>query len=334
MKIANTLMTFFLVALAGESSMGASHNDFQRFRRGTYNFELETQYLKSDANYISSGDSYQRLPTGQWFELWNFLIKARYDLSKRSSWYGNLNIAMANSSGFDANRSNSTLADATLGFAYMIYNDGIDVISDFSLLFPFSKISENTDTVMNSEGVIEGTGLLRVQKQFSWFVPFGYLGGTYRQERSALLPWGAGAEFQWASVILGGKIFGYQTIMDDPDKDRKTSRLIVNDRVNGGSLKFYSVDPSLVDSELYIKFKMGKSLALSVGGGTTLTGSSSAAGLHGGVNITYTWDSQPSYYLNRSNELSTDGELDPDKRGPVFKEEINDGVDQKIFKKK
>ncbi|MBK9324115.1 MAG: hypothetical protein IPM97_14415 [Bdellovibrionaceae bacterium] len=334
MKIANTLMTFFLVALAGEISLGASHNDFQRFRRGTYNFELETQYFKSDANYISSGDSFQRLPTGQWYELWNFLIKARYDLSKSSTWYGHLNVGLANSSGFDANRSSSSLADATFGFAYLLYDDGIDVISDFNILFPFNKISENTDAVMNSEGVIEAGGLLRVQKQFSWYVPFGYLGGIYRQDRSTLLPWGIGSEFQWKTVILGGKIFGYQTIMDDPNKDRKNLRLIVNDRVNGGSLRFYAVNPSLVDSEIYVKFKIGKALSVSVGGGTTLTGSSAAAGFHGTANVTYTWDSQPSYYLRRSNELSTDSDMDPEKRGPIFKEEVNDGVDQKIFKKR
>jgi hypothetical protein len=333
MKIANTLMMLLLLALVAENSLGASYDDYQRYRKGTYDFELETQYFKTDANYLSSGDSYQRLPYGQSYELWNLYLKARYDLTKKSSWYGNLNIATANSAGLDAKRSNSSLADATVGYAYMPYTDDFDVVTDFNVVIPFNKISINTDSAMNSEGVIEATGLLRLQQEFSMVAPFGYIGATYRQDRSALLPWGAGLELRFYMWTLGGKVFGYQSILDDPDKNNKTQRLIVNDRVNAGSLKFYAVNPSLIDSEVYAKIKVFRNWTLSVGAGTTVTGSATAAGLHAGANLTYTWDSQPSYYLHKDTGTSEDA-LSSEKKVPRFKEEINDGVDQKIFEKK
>jgi len=332
MKIAITLIILLLVVLTGEKSLASSYDDYQSFRKGTYDFQLETQFFRSDANYISSGDSFQRLSNGQSFELWDVYFKFRYDLSRRSAWYANVDVATANSTGFDAKRSNSSLASSVLGYAYMIYSDDFDAITDFNMTIPYNQISANTDTVMNSEGVMEGTALLRLQKTYDMFAIYGYGGGTYRQSRSALIPWGAGAELRWNSITLGGKIFGYQTIMDDPDKDNKNQRLIVNDRVNGGSLKFYAVNPSLIDSEIYAKFKMGRSWTLTGGGGTTISGASTASGFHFGLNLAFSWDSQPSYYLRPGS--GSEDDLSSERKVPRFKEETNDGVDQKIFEKK
>jgi hypothetical protein len=321
MKIANTLIMLSVLALSAETSVASSFDDYQKYRKGTYDFELETQYFKSEANYTTAGGTYQKLPTGQSFELIDFLIKARYDFSKRSGLYGNLDIATANSAGYDAKRSNSNLTGGKLGYSYLLYSDELEAISDLSLFVPMNQVSENTDTVMNTEGVIEATALLRLQKDYSGLAPFGYIGGSYRQNRSALLPWGAGLEVRWNDVTLGGKVYGFQSIMDDPDKSKASQRLVVNDRVNGGSLKFYAVNPAIVDSDVYVKFQIARSWAFTAGGGTTITGSADAAGFHAGANITYVWDSQPSYYLR------------PD-TAPKFKEETDDGVDQKIFEKK
>jgi hypothetical protein len=330
MKIAMNLTMLVLLALQGEIAK-ASFDDYQRYRRGTYDFSFETRYEKTDANYLASGNTYRALPYGQSFELINFYLQARYDLSRRSSWYGQLNIASASSFGVDAKRSNSSVSDATLGYAYMAYSDAFDLITDFSVLAPFNKISENTDTVISNEGVVEAQALLRVQKDFSVIASYGYLGALYRQSRSALLPWGVGLETVAPEWIFGGKVFGYQSITDDSDTNSKTQRQIVTDRVNGGSLQFYAVNPSWIDSDVYVKFKSRAGWSIAGGGGTTLTGSNYAAGIHGAVNFTYAWDSEPSYYLKDS---TTEDGLGSEKKVRKFKEQIDDGVDQKLFQKK
>lgn len=335
MKIANTLAILVLLLLAGEKSLASSYDDYQYFRKGTYDFQAETQYFRSDSNYISSGDSFQRLVNGQSFELWDFYLKINYDLSKRSAWFATVDIATANSVGFDAKRSNSSLATSTLGYKYMLYSEDFDAIGDFYASIPYSQVTANTDTVMNNEGVVEGTALLRLQATYDMLGIFGYLGGTYRQTRSALMPWGAGAEARFSKFILGGKVFGYQTVLDDPESGKKSLRLQVNDRVNGGSLKFYSVNPSVIDSEVYAKIKFNRAWTLSAGVGTTISGSSMAAGLHGGLNLGFAWDSQPSYYLRPGSTGSPiEDDLSSERKVPRFKEETNDGVDQKIFEKK
>ncbi|MBC7371553.1 MAG: hypothetical protein H7326_08315, partial [Bdellovibrionaceae bacterium] len=116
----------------------------------------------------------------------------------------------------------------------------------------------------------------------------------------------------------------------------KSLRLQVNDRVNGGSLKFYSVNPSIIDSEVYAKFKFTRALSMAVGAGTTISGASMAAGFHVGVNFGFAWDSQPSYYLKPggSGTSTNEDDLSSERKVPRFKEETNDGVDQKIFEKK
>jgi len=331
MKIANTLstllMTLLFLALSTEMAW-ASYDDYMHFRKGTYDFQLETQYFKTNANYMTSGDSFQGLLYGQSYDITNIYLKTRYDLSRRSSMYGHFNIANATSHGIDANRSNSSVPEMLAGYAYMPYSEGFDMILDFNVLIPFYKINENTDSSLNSEGVLEATALLRLQKELAPLLMFGYVGVDFRQSRSSLVPWGAGVEFSYPSWSLGGKIFGHQSVTDDPDTNNKTQRLIVINRVNASSFKFYSVNPSLVDSEVYAKIKFKKSWTVAGGIGSTITGTNSAAGLHGGVSLMYSWDSEPSYYLKQEDGISSEKKL------PKFKEEINDGVDQKLFQKK
>ncbi|MGZ3742249.1 MAG: hypothetical protein ACXWRE_00065 [Pseudobdellovibrionaceae bacterium] len=332
MKIANILSTGLLTFLALTSKTAwASFDDYQHFRKGIYDFEIETQYFKTEANYTSSGSSYHSLPYGQSYDIFNAYLKFRHDLSKKSSWYGHLNIANATSYGVDFTRSNSSISDAKLGYAYRPYNELFDVIMDFNVLLPFNQINPNTDTALNNEGVSEATGLLRLQREFSTISVFGYIGGTYRQSRSSLLPWGTGVEATYSKWGWGGKIFGYQSITDDPDTANKIQRLIVIDRVDAGSEKFYSVNPSVVDSEAFVKFRFNNAWTLTTGGGATLTGSNTAAGYHAGISLLYSWDSEPSYYLKSTVQ---EDELGSEKKVPKFKEEIDDGVNQKLFQKK
>lgn len=230
-------------------------------------------------------------------------------------------------------RSNSSVTGAYLGYAYRPYNEAFDLITDFNVLIPFQKIDQNTDTVINAEGVIEATGLLRAQKDFATFSALGYIGVTYRQARSSLVPWGVGVEANYAKWAWGGKFFGYQSVTDDPDTNNKIQRTIVTDRVNASSLYFYSVNPSVVDSEAWVRFKFDNVWALTVGGGATLTGANTAAGYHAGVAIKYSWDSEPSYYMKPGISTQEDG-LSSERKVPKFKEETDDGVNQKLFQKK
>lgn len=330
MKIAIMLC---LLVLSAEVAH-ASFDDYQRFRKGNLGLELETQYFTTDANYSSAGNAYQALSFNQSYEIFNVYLKTRYDLSKRSSWYASLDVANATSHGVTTTRSNSSLTGALLGFAYRPYDEALDMITDFNVVVPFQKINENTDSVINSEGVIEATGLLRLQKEFSKASVFGYIGGTFRQGRSALLPWGAGLEAAYPAWGWGGKVFGYQSITDDPDTDNKIQRTLVTDRVDGGSLKFYAVNPAVIDSEAYLKFKFKNTWTLAVGGGATLTGASMAAGYHAGVSLKYVWDTEPSYYLKPTPGSAAEDALSSEKKVPKFKEEIDDGVDQKLFQKR
>lgn len=330
MKIA---MMLCLLVLTAESSW-AAFDDYQRFRKGTYDFEFETQYFKTDANYTESGGSYQKLLSGQSYEIFNFYLKSSYDLSKRSSMYGNLNIANATSNGMVLSRSNSTVTGAVLGYAHRFYDEGFDLVADFYTLIPFQKIDQNTDTVINAEGVIEATGLLRGQVDFPTFSALGYVGATFRQARSALLPWGAGLEANYTKWGWGGKIFGYQSISDDPDTSNRIQRTIVTDRVDASSLLFYSVNPSVIDSEVFARIKFDNVWTLAFGGGATLTGTSTAAGYHAGVSLKYSWDSEPSYYMKNPGATTPEDNLSSEKKVPRFKEETDDGVNQKLFQKK
>lgn len=325
-KIANTLALLWLFALAIDPAF-ADFNDYQHFRRGLYEVELGSTYFDSTANYASSGNVYHSLIAGQSFQDWNFYLSSRYDLDRHDALYAKINVGDSISDGTDARRSNSGFNEATVGYAHLFYSDAFEIIGDFNVVMPMNHIDVDTDTIPNAEGVWQTTGLLRLQKNFSMLLGYGYIGADYRAQRSSLMPWGFGLELHGSQLAFGAKIFGYQSITNDPDSANVALHTALQNRVSAGSAMFYSINPSLVDSEVSLKFKINPTWTMAASAGATITGASMASGYHGAVALQYFWDSEPSYYLKGDDDGVSSGKIQQ------FREETDDGVDQRLFQK-
>ncbi|MBX3032715.1 MAG: hypothetical protein KF865_02245 [Bdellovibrionaceae bacterium] len=302
---------------------------FRRFHPGEWESRFGAGYFITDRNYDPTGQE-KSLPSNSSYSLMEAGANARYVLSPSWSLTGDLALGYAESKALNINRSNSGLTGARLGIEYATGFESFDLIPEFSSYFPMEKVDLNQDKAMISEGVSETLFNMNMQAAFENFVLYGSLGYLMRDEgRSDLAPWGVGFEFPLTNSSLGARLFGHESISNDIDHGDVTSenlRQSTSARVNGGSLKFYGINPSLIATEGYVNFNLSGAFGVSLGAGLTLKGADTAAGYHLQAALIYRFKPRPkSLRPRQENRLSIDPYVDQ------FVEDTNDGVDQKLF---
>ncbi len=345
--MANNLRCWALAAVGTflTSSPDLAVASYKEFRRDRWDFEIATNYFYSEANYLSGGSGSTSLPSGNSFTLWDTTLRTRYIPKKNWSVFGWGTVSNAESKDSVATRTNSSISQVAVGADFLMYSDLFQLIPEFTAIVPFEKVDPSSDTVLNSEGVFEVSSRLIAQKDFGRLRGYGWLGFNFRGDgRSFLMPWGVGAQWKVSRIRLGGELSGFKSVSDDTtDVDANIRTSYING-VNAGSMKFYSTKPSLVDTNVYAIWLVGSKWSLQANAGTTLTGSNSAAGIHFGGFIRYSFDmaegyTAPEYVApinnpvpNYRSNMYKESELSSEKKVRRFKEQVSDGVDQSIFR--
>jgi len=321
-------------------------DSYKTFRRDTWDFEVNAHYFTSEKNFDSSGKT-ESLPSGYSYNLLDTTIETRYTPRRTFSFFSALNIANSEAKDTVATRKNSSITDVLLGMDFLIFSGAVDVIPEGFIKIPFYPIDPAADDSMNAEGVMEVGGRISLQKDLRPVGLFGYLGFNYRGDgRSFLMPWGGGVQFRatrrW---LLGAELFGYQSVTDDQDTSDQTARNSHIATVNAGSMAFYSVNPNVIDSRLFLQYRITRPLTIGVDGGMTLAGKNIADGYHLGGFIRYSFDLSSGYVPQErapepafqpvptyKSNMYKDANTLTDSEVKKFKEDTKDGVDQKIFK--
>lgn len=342
-------LKYLTVVVLGSFLMSPSSfamENFKDFKRDTWDFDIETEYFHSEANYTSYGGGSQNLFNGNSYQLIDTQFRTRYVPRPTHSFFGWLTLSNAESIDSVSTRRNSTFSAGALGMDFMLYADLFEAIGEVIAVMPFEKIEDGSDTVFTNEGVFEVRSRLVLQKKIGAARGYGWLGFNYRAGgRSFLMPWGVGTQVRLNKVLLGAEVFGFQSVSDDTDKNNflRTSYVAA---VNAGSMKFYSINPSLIDTQAYAQFALGSRWTVQGHGGMTLAGENSAAGFHVGAFIRYSFDMTTGYRIEEeSTSLSSpvpkqrsnmydqrDTTLSSEKKVRQFREDTSDGVDQRVFK--
>lgn len=330
-----SLLFFSLPALAWDN--------YKEFKRDHWDFEASTEFFRSEANYPSSGGGSQNLNSGNYFQTLDFTFGTRYMPRQTWSIFAEGTVSNAESKDSLATRTNSSFSEAQLGVDFVMYSDLFQMIPEVVVVIPTEKVNSTSDTVLNSEGVMEVRSRLLAQKDFGTWRGYGWLGFNYRGDgRSFLMPWGVGVQMKKNRFRWGGELFGYQSISDDTDKNSTTRTAYING-VNAGSLKYYGTNPALMDTQVFATWLISPKWSMQVNGGMTLMGSNSAAGFHAGGVFRYSFDMSEGYVEEppvapidspvpsyRSNMYNS--ELGSEKKVNQFREDTADGVQQDIFK--
>ena len=260
---------------------------WKSYPRGSWDFELQTRYEQATANYLSQGNFFQALPSGQSYKLITVDAGTRYHFA-RWALFGEAQLASAESRNLTETRVNSGFSQAILGADYLLYQGRFAIIPEVAVTYPFVRNSISSDAVSLNEGAIEGSSRLIFLARF-WRIRWAtFLGFTYRDGgRSSLLPYGLFGEFQFRHFVLGNELRAYQSVSYDQDTNADQARKDWATRVNAGSQKFYSVNPSGAHNTTWARFVVDRSLWMQVGAGMTLNGSNSGAGWNVFLGVLY-----------------------------------------------
>lgn len=302
------------------------------FKKGLLETSLRSGLLMTNGNY-DSGGSVAALPNGGKYQLIDFDLKGRYVLNTNWAFYAGTNLAYAESSSLGFDRRNSSLTSATAGVELAVDLGKVLLIPELAMRMPFEKTELQQDTVMNGEGVNETRVRVNFQSYLGSFIAFGHLGYDIRSGgRSHLFPWSAGAFYRTKSFDMGARLFGFQKASDDAAANSfaANDRLATSTRVNGGSLHFFSVNPSITNLEGMAQFHLNRKWSLGLSLGLTLAGVSYSQGFFGHGVLTFRPFPGESLRSRPSREFTPTNNNGPMSRD--FSEDIDDGVDQEIFK--
>lgn len=303
---------------------------YKPFAAGRFDSYLGAEYFSSSANYDSNGTK-QNLITGASFSNISTEMSARYLFWDKFGIYTGLLFNNVQTSNGIRDRANSALAYYSFGADLQVFHSyNWSVYIDGNYKMANEEINITGDDAIASDGANEAiiSGVVIYQNE-PWRM-FGKVGYDYRTEGlSSLVRYGIGGDYAFGSFKLGLDLTGYSTVQDDEKTATSIDRDLVTTRVNGGSRRYYAVNPNSLDAQLYGIYNFGKDFAVKVYAGNTVMGSNSAEGYTAGV--TLNWGFGMTKKAIKSEDVPNSSNLPDDEAG--FKVDTNDGVDQGIFQK-
>ena len=338
MKKTSQFIFVSVAALFFLSENSLANNPYQVFKKNRIDFDLTTNYFKSQANFMADG-SQQTLLGSNSFQNIEVTPTFRWELIEDIGFIAGVNIASSESSDALSTRKNSTLNRIDVGADYLFWNSDIHE-AFFRLIYSHSleKTEFNTDSASNSDAATEIKPEAIIRFNFDGLYPYASGGLNYRSNGlSMLATYAAGIEARFSEIGLGISVLGRSSIKDDDQTNSSSVRDAVNNRVNAGSKKYFAVNPNSTDLELNMNFSANENLLFKLFGGYTLLGSNSAVGYNAGVAINFNYGGKAGNHSvqKTKNKKQTTENLNTISREPTptdFKEDTNDGVNQEYFK--
>lgn len=331
-------VTLILILLLTDNAKAAFKPD-QIYRSNRLDISVDTQFYKTTANFNSSG-SKTDLVNDNYYQIIDVTPQIRYGLTQSLGVRLGGNVGNAQSSDIVANRSNSTFNRLDVGGDFLFLEFGsLQTIFDFEYSHALEKVDANTDSALNGSATsdIKPTFILRMNMES--FYPYANIGANFRSDgQSNLLTYGGGGEFRFQEFGLGAEVQGFTSISDDKYTNQAFRRDNVTLKVNGGSKRFYSINPSLLTGKLFLNFPVSKTFFIKLYGGYDFVGSNMSQGFLAGGSIAVSFDdlfkSSAKSTPSRSSRITpTDrSTTKPQPRTQGFREDTNDGVNQEYFK--
>ncbi len=341
-KTSNTLRSkvnfvVLTMTLFSTAQSWAFFDPYQVYRPQRFDLAVDAQFYKTTANFDSGGEKID-LPFENSFQIIDVNPQLRWGMFRDLGVRLGANIGSSESVDPINTRNNSTVNRVDVGADYQLLNyESFQTIVDFEYSHPMEKIDVATDSSLNSNGASEIKPTLIMRMDLGSFYPYAYLGGNIRNEGlSTLLTYGVGGEFRFSELGLGAVVEGFSSVKDDEFTNSASRRDLITTRVNGGSKKFYSINPNALAAEVFLNFAMTEWIKFKAYGGADVTGSNTSQGFFVGGALTLTLD-----YGNGSDDLEEQRVIRRSQRPakkvkkPVdngFKESTDDGVDQNYFK--
>lgn len=234
---------------------------------------IDFSYYTSNSNYDSEGGSYEEIGEGRSYTNILATVYGYYGFSKRMRVMGSLGMANAQSTHTDADRSRFGLTEAMWGGQIQLVRQPFSFINETFIAFPLNRIKKDTDEVLTGEGALVMQTGAWLSKEILSHIFYFYLAYKFQDGgRASLLPWSVGFSNDRLAWAYSLEVGGFSVVRNDkfsknPDRRRDLIR-----RVNGGSFKYYSVNPEVLELTGRVGYYFSQNLFLGLGFSQTLNG--------------------------------------------------------------
>ena len=236
-------------------------------------------YFTTSGNFDLNGQKVAD-PNGGGLSTNAVTASAGYDFSGRFRIYGGLTYADTSSTDGFFDRDNGTITEVPLGAQYFGAFGKFLWVAQGDAGVTLYKVSEAADATALADGVNRARAGGWLIYRAGNLQPFVNLGGEYRDGgRSSLIPYVAGAHLKLDKFWIEAQLRGQFALGNDSDSalaDRARREAYLR-RVNGGSFKYYSVNPTLHEAAVEAGYRFDQ---FHVFGGAAMAylGNSSAQG--------------------------------------------------------
>ncbi len=299
----------------------------KNFKEHRFQLDLNSQFEYTKANF-DADSTYKGLEHNNSLKIMNLDLGARWVPLHKIGFFSRLWLNNVDSVTNGVTRSNSILGDMQFGFDTLIKFGEYEMIPSIELNIPMNRIDYYTDEALAHEGSQNVKTVLLFRKNYTGYLGYGKLGLDFRDEgRSHLLPWGLGVSWKLNSYDVGVELSGFQSITYDSKSETANVKTDLTDRVNGGSFKFFNVNPHQTDLRTWVNYRLDPDFIFGAGIGTTLFGRNTSSGWNFLARMTYEFD----YGVQTVNRQKKNDPLSPERALKKFKEKTLDGVDQDLF---
>ena len=317
----------------------------QVYHDNRIDFYLDTDFYKTTSNFDSSG-SKTDLPFSNSFQIINVTPQIRWVVFHDLGLRVGANVGDSQSSDTAATRSNSTFNRFDLGADYLLFDHTqFETILDFEYSGSLQQVVTNADDALNNNGASEVKPTLILRMNLDGFTPWAYVGGNFRdQGLSSLVTYGVGGEFHLSSFGLGADLKGYSSVTNDKYTNQASVRESLTARVDAGSKLYYSINPNLLTTDVFVNYALTDNFKVKFYGGYDVAGSNISQGFTVGGTINFSFNDAASEKRSEHVEHAEPVQPRPKHRKKKvvnanattpdtgFKEDTNDGVDQNYFK--
>jgi len=253
----------------------------------TYKLDANMSYFSSSVNYKAGGGVTEDLRNGGSFTDIATRVTYTQDLDRIRRVYGGIVYSATESFDGFVERANGGFNELLAGGQYWVKSFGYKFGPSADFVYPLVRVDRGADDVLLGEGAMK----LRLGSWMNWSMgawqPFGYFGYEYRDEgRSHAVPYNLGIKLRGNSFYALGELRGFERLFSNADSENRNSREDFLQKVNGGSYRFYSLNPSGSEVAAEMGFYLGP-VTVYAGGAMVVNGSSYADGwtVVGGVSF-------------------------------------------------
>ncbi len=281
-------MLIFFLALAANFYLAQA--EVRDAPRGVdYRLDADLSYFSTQSNFTAGGGSTEDLPDSGYFTELVTRFLYTQDLGKMQRLYGGFTYSMVESDDGFTTRENSGLNEILMGGQLWLNSGSLHLVPQADLVYPLFRIDRNSDDALLGEGAMKIRGGSWLILPYGNFIPFVYVSYEYRDEgRSHNLPYSVGAKLQMDSLWLQGEFRGYERLISNEDTETRAARDAFLQRVNGGSYRYYSMNPAVGELAGSAGITVLDSWMIYGGVAYTIRGSSAAEGLTGTIGLAYT----------------------------------------------